>query len=205
FVSPKGGTGKTVISATAAFLLSKTGKSVISIDADFSTRGLTLYLLGSVLSAGLEVQDENCLAEMDLNKRPFSALVPRHVLRDGVDIELVLSNQNLWRGGVPDEEFLANVARTSSPEYISREQYLTYYKELCHLLRTKYDYVIVDARGGYDFTSAIPGVTADRYIIVMEPDKVSVEQVRGFQEAIDKFAQTAHLKAKFGGFLINKV
>ena len=41
FVSAKGGTGKTVLSATTAYLLIKAGKKVVTIDSDFSTRSDT--------------------------------------------------------------------------------------------------------------------------------------------------------------------
>jgi Mrp family chromosome partitioning ATPase len=44
FVSPKGGTGKTLLSANTAYLFGKAGKRVVCVDADFSTRGLSLYV-----------------------------------------------------------------------------------------------------------------------------------------------------------------
>ncbi|MCP3407923.1 ParA family protein [Bradyrhizobium sp. CCGB01] len=194
FVSPKGGTGKTVMSATAAYLLARAGQKIIAIDADFSTRGLSLYLLGSVHD--IDVQDENCLAEIVLKNIPTSKIDPRRVMR-GSEINLILSNQDLWRGGRPDGDF------TSAD--VSIDKYLQRFRELCDVFRLRYDYVIIDSRGGYDFSSAIPAVIADRYVIVLEADKVSVDQVHGFQKAILEFASSKNLSAKFSGFIVNKV
>jgi cellulose biosynthesis protein BcsQ len=195
FVSPKGGTGKTVISATAAYLLARAGKTVIAIDADFSTRGLSLYLLGSVHD--IDVQDENCLAEIVLKNIPMSKIDPRRVMRGSAQINLILSNQDLWRGGRPDSDF------TSAD--VSIDKYLGRFRELCEVLRQQYDYTIIDSRGGYDFSSAIPAVIADRYVLVLEADKVSVDQVQGFQTAISEFASSNKISAKFSGFIVNKV
>jgi|GEM_PF-2167271 len=195
FVSPKGGTGKTVISATAAYLLAKAGKKVIAIDADFSTRGLSLYLLGSVHD--IDVQDENCLAEIVLKNISTSEIEPRHIMRGPAQINLILSNQDLWRGGRPDGDF------TSAG--VSIDNYLERFRELCDVFRQQYDYVIIDTRGGYDFSSAIPAIIADRYVIVLEADKVSVDQVQGFQKAISEFASKHRVNAKFSGFIVNKV
>jgi cellulose biosynthesis protein BcsQ len=194
FVSPKGGTGKTVISATAAYLLAKAGKKVIAIDADFSTRGLSLYLLGSVHD--IDVLDENCLAEIVLKNISTSQIDPRRIMRGSAQINLILSNQDLWRGGRPDGDF------TSGD--VSIGKYLQRFRELCETFRQQYDYVIIDTRGGYDFSSAIPAVVADRYVIVLEADKVSVDQVQGFQKAISEFASSNNLSSKFSGFIVNK-
>jgi MinD-like ATPase involved in chromosome partitioning or flagellar assembly len=194
FVSPKGGTGKTVLSATAAYLLAKAGKTVIAIDADFSTRGLSLYLLGSVQD--IDVQDENCLAEIVLKDIPLSKIDPRRIIRGGTQINLILSNQDLWRGGRPDGDF------TSTG--VSIDNYLNRFRDLCDVFRQQYEYVIVDTRGGYDFSSAIPAASADRYVIVLEADKVSVDQVYGFKKAIAEFAQSHQLSIKFSGFIVNK-
>jgi hypothetical protein len=51
---------------------------------------------------------------------------------------------------------------------------------------------------------AVPAVLADHYILVMEPDKVSVDQIGGFQESIREFESRFRLRSHFGGFIINK-
>ncbi|WP_305418184.1 nucleotide-binding protein [Photobacterium leiognathi] len=43
-VSGKGGSGKTMLTATIAKILDISGSSVLLIDADFGTAGLTYYL-----------------------------------------------------------------------------------------------------------------------------------------------------------------
>jgi septum site-determining protein MinD len=197
FVSPKGGTGKTVIAATTAYLLCKAGKRTVAIDSDFSTRGLSLYLLGS--TDDVDPRDENCLAEIILREIPVGRVEPRRIMREGLiqenPLHLILSNQNLWRGGRPDKDFTAGAVPV---EYFQR------FRDLCSWLRQKYDYVIIDSRGGYDLFSAVPAIVADRYIVVMEADKVSIDQVFGFQRSIAEFARETEITPRNSGFIINK-
>src|SRR5262249_39402703 len=145
----------------------------------------------------IDVQDENCLADIVLKNISTSEIEPRRIMRGSAQINLILSNQDLWRGGRPDGDF------TSAD--VSIDQYLQRFRELCDVFRQQYDYVIIDSRGGYDFSSAIPSVIADRYVIVLEADKVSVDQVQGFQKAILEFASSNKLSVRFSGFIVNKV
>jgi cellulose biosynthesis protein BcsQ len=205
-VSPKGGTGKTVFAATMAVVLRKMGKTAVAIDADFSTRGLSLYLMGdSVDSEGLHVNPENCIAEMVTSKLSADDMVPRRIVIAKTTIDIFLSNRNLWRGGVPDEKLVMRIAsRARNDNNISAERYFRALRELFDRLRNNYEFIIVDTRGGYDFTSAIPAVLADGYVIVMEPDKVSIDQVKGFQESINSFASRYKFVAKIIGIVVNK-
>ncbi|MCD7962796.1 MAG: ParA family protein [Rikenellaceae bacterium] len=49
FISAKGGSGKTILTATIADFLSQLGKKVLIIDSDGSTNGLTLFYLQDIL------------------------------------------------------------------------------------------------------------------------------------------------------------
>jgi cellulose biosynthesis protein BcsQ len=184
---------------------------VVAIDADFSTRGLSLYLLGDVLrNESLIIQEENCLADSILNGRPCEEISPVIITRESIRYPVVLSNRDLRRGGVPEERFLGGFPLKGDAAPASPSLYYHYLKALCDRFRKEYDYVIIDTRGGYDFTSAAPATIADGFITVIEADKISVEQVRGFLTKIDEFAdsldqlETEKIRAVHRGFIINK-
>jgi cellulose biosynthesis protein BcsQ len=48
FISAKGGSGKTIITATIANFLGKLGKKILIIDSDGSTNGMTLFYLKEI-------------------------------------------------------------------------------------------------------------------------------------------------------------
>src|ERR1700674_2237036 len=107
FVSAKGGVGKTILSATTAYLLLHAGMRVVTIDTDFSTRGLSLYLLGSVLeSSELNVQDKHCLANSIFEGVGIYDVTPLKINRGQTEYHVVISNKDVFRGGVPDERLL---------------------------------------------------------------------------------------------------
>jgi MinD-like ATPase involved in chromosome partitioning or flagellar assembly len=209
FVSGKGGTGKTVISAATAYALLKSEMRVVAIDADFSTRGLSLYLLGDITrSHELHIRPKNCLADAFMGRMPPEEVEPVSIVRDGVTYDVVLSNSDLWRGGVPDERFLG--AATGGPAELASSEYFTFLDALCNRLRETYDYVLLDTRGGFDFTSAVPAVVADGYVPVIEADKVTLEQVAGLVNRIEAFRDTlasggaSVRRPALKGFIINK-
>jgi len=211
FVSAKGGTGKTILSATAAYLLMRSDMRVLVIDADFSTRGLSLYLLGSILQSGdLIIRQRNCLAEAVLSEIKVEEVEPLSLLREGIAYQAIISNEKVWKGGVPDDRFLGGVTSSGSEMPPLVINYYNFLNKLCKRFRKEFDYIIIDTRGGYDFTSAAPALVADGYIVVIEADKISVEQVAGFKEKIDEFAnmigdKTGDKKEAFlKGFIINK-
>ena len=161
FVSANGGTGKTELSATAAYILQKVGKKVVTIDSDFSTPGLSLFLLGEILkSDDLEIQPEECLAEAVLGKVDIQQIRPRNVFRDNLEFNIILSNQSLWRGGVPDQMILEGATEkqngmsgsSNGKCNIVGKSYFEILKLLCDQLKREFDYIIIDTRGGYDST-----------------------------------------------------
>lgn len=207
FVSGKGGTGKTVISASTAYILLKAGLRVLAIDGDFSTRGLSLYLLGDITRArGLHIEPYNCLADSFLSGISSDEVQPVSIVRGDVTYDVIISNKDVWRGGVPDERFLGGRFRSND---VSPARYLDYLSKLCERFRREYDYVILDTRGGFDFTSAVPAAVADKYIITLEADKISVEQVGGLIKQVGDFIESAaseqqKTSAVLGGFIVNK-
>lgn len=205
FVSAKGGTGKTIVATSTAYLLAKAGKKVIAIDGDFSTRGLSLYLLGSVidsLDAGIEVRDNNSLAEGVLKEIPVEDMTPVPIRREGIAVDLITSNAALWRGGVPDEAFL--VPTNEQTDFDRVRAYASFLGKLCERFRKEYDYIIIDTRGGYDYSSAVPASLSDGYIMVLEADMISIEQVEGFMKAIQSFSESQSRNVGLSGFIVNK-
>lgn len=212
FVSPKGGTGKTIFSATTSYLLQKSGLKVVAIDADFSTRGLSLYLLGNILqSKELDIPSKCCLADAILEKLPVEQVVPLTIDAGPFEHNVVISNRDVWRGGVPDEHFLGGLPDdASSTPRIGPAEYFDFLDRLCQRFRREFDYVIIDTRGGYDFTTAAPAMAADGYVIVLEADAISINQVHGFKTKLDAFAQSLartgerRPKGYLKGFIVNK-
>lgn len=182
---------------------------VLTIDADFSTRGLSLYLLGNVLGfRDLNVKKENCLADAVLHQIPIEEVKPLTIEHESLGYNIVISNSDVLKGGVPEERFLGGLTATHART--DPYEYYKYIRKLCDRFRQEYDYIIIDTRGGYDFTSAAPAIISDGFVIVIEADRISIEQVDGFIRKIYEFADS--LKkfepdvplASLKGFIVNK-
>jgi septum site-determining protein MinD len=198
FASAKGGTGKTVLSASTALALLRCGKRVLVIDGDFSTRGLSLFVLGNILyTPDMRVRDQECLAEYLLSGIRLEQIRPRQLERHDVEYHILFSNKSLWKHGVPEQ---ANLSDTR----LAPEHYIDSMNHLFKRFKTEYDYIIIDTRGGYDFTSAVPALLSDTYIIVLEPDRVSLEQISGYNNAMNKFSEDHNIRIPLRGFIINK-
>jgi MinD-like ATPase involved in chromosome partitioning or flagellar assembly len=198
-VSAKGGSGKTLITATAAYLLTTAGKQVLVIDTDFSTRGLTLFLLGPESEGRtLVVQQENCLSDALIDKLPADQLKPRSFPRKGQQYNLILSSLRAFTSNTPDDRVLE--ARSTD---FARE-YFEYLKDVIAHFRQSYDYILIDTRGGYDFTSAAPALLSDEYVVVLEADQVSVNQVYGLKKRIEQWSEPYLMRPALGGFIVNK-
>ena len=110
FASAKGGTGKTVLAASTALVLIRSGKRVLIIDGDFSTRGLSLFILGSILhTSDLVVREEECLADFFLSEVALEDLRPRLIDRSGIEYHILFSNKTLWHSGVPEQAILSDL------------------------------------------------------------------------------------------------
>jgi MinD-like ATPase involved in chromosome partitioning or flagellar assembly len=211
FVSAKGGTGKTILSACTAYALLEAGVRVLTIDTDFSTRGLSLFLLGGLLeSQELHIKSTHCLADSILDEVDIQDVTPLNIVRGSLEYNVMISNKDVWRGGVPDERFLGGSPHETAEKRVTPLQYFNYLNRLCERFRKEYDYIIIDTRGGYDFTSAAPATIADGYVIVLEADRVSVEQVSGFKKKMDDYASSLDevypqkRQSFLKGFIVNK-
>ncbi len=206
FVSAKGGTGKTLLSASAAYLLTRAKRRVVIIDTDFSTRGVSLYVLGDILeSSDLQIMPNQCLADALIDGLKPDEVMPRKIHGKYGEFIIVLSNAGLWRGGVEEDSFFMPHASTG-PDLVPR--YIELLHGLCAKLRKEFDHIIIDTRGGYDFSSAVPAIVADGYVLVLEADRISLNQVSNFLENIGKFfqkyASRLSRKPSLKGCIVNK-
>jgi cellulose biosynthesis protein BcsQ len=200
FVSAKGGSGKTLLTATAAYLLRKVGKSVLLIDTDFSTRGLTLFLMGpESRERHMVVKPEHSLSGILFDDIHIKDVVPRVIHRKDLNFNLILSSSRGWNTNKPDDRVVGDFAEESSGS-----RYFRCLEDLIDRFRRSYDYILIDTRGGYDFTSAAPAMLADGYAIVLEADQISVAQVFGLKAGIEDWGRRYDVRPALSGFFINK-
>jgi MinD-like ATPase involved in chromosome partitioning or flagellar assembly len=206
FVSAKGGSGKTVLAVSTAYVLLKAGKKVVTIDCDFSTRGMSLFLLSSLIDTGsLDTPPISaCLAELVL-EGISPDVRPMVVQNEGLEFHVVVSNQKLREGGVPEDRFLGTRSDPGSTNFsFGVGDYYARLGKIIDVLSRKYDYVILDTRGGFDYTSAVPALLADYHVVVLEADEISVQQVNGLKTKLDEYAVQLEVGKKPRGFLVNK-
>jgi cellulose biosynthesis protein BcsQ len=207
FTSAKGGSGKTVFAVSTAYSLLKAGKRVLCIDCDFSTRGLSLFLLSSLVDApGLDIPREGCLAESLLDRLAVEKLQPLTISHGSIEFTAILSNRNLRQGGIPEDRLLGNTSDGGKSHIVDIpvKEYCNYFSDICSAMRDKFDYVIVDTRGGFDITTVVPAIVADYYCIVMEADEISMQQVFGLKSKIDEYGELLAQQVKLKGIIVNK-
>jgi cellulose biosynthesis protein BcsQ len=202
--SAKGGTGKTLLSVSIASLLTDIGSRVLLIDTDFSTRGLSLYVLDNLSNTrSLNIPPENCLADVLIQGLPFANVAPLTVSKQGEEYAIIVPNSNFRNGGAPEDELLRlGASEGSEPNFESR--YFKLLKSITDKYRKTYDFIVIDTRGGYDYSSKIPAVLADGYIVVMEADPNSVTQVFGLKSNVDDFGKQHAIQPHLMGFIVNK-
>lgn len=158
--SPKGGSGKTSLTAAFAAFLSEIGKKVLLIDNDSSTNGLTLLFLKEVLR-----QNEFTIPEKRKPKGIFEqtneeSLPDITKLKNGTDL-------------IPAYYALKNVEYESAGNYEKRLSFII------NKLRYDYDYIFLDAQAGTDVHAqiALKRNISDEVIIISEYDPMSAAGV----------------------------
>jgi len=168
FASSKGGTGKTVVSASLGLFLAGMGKKVLLVDMDAATNGLSLLYLEELVNAKKLLAKKNVFArgifEISEDELPTPFSIEKSV--DFVPAMYTMKQAE----GIPEERFRTMIAETLAA------------------FHGKYDYVLIDAQAGSDIYSQIAIEMADEIVIVSEYDPVSVEGVerlkRLFPEAL---------------------
>jgi cellulose biosynthesis protein BcsQ len=200
FVSPKGGSGKTVLCASMAYLLRKAGRSVVIIDTDFSTRGISLFLFDRLLEEReLNLAAANSVADAIEKEVPPADVTPVPVVKGDCDYEIILASADVEQGGRPEAKVLGLGAM---PNFSTRFRELL--SQVCTRLARTYDHILIDTRGGYDTSSALAASVADSYVIVCEADRLNKHQLPGLVHAIQDAGAAAELTPRLAGFIVNK-
>jgi cellulose biosynthesis protein BcsQ len=157
FASAKGGTGKTVLSASLGKFLGILNKKVLLIDTDAATNGLTLFYLDKITGAKTASKEkENKL--IGIFESQNGVLATPIKLENNVDF-------------VPATFILS---QTDTADSGKLEVALT---QVIEALGKKYDYVILDAEAGSDIYAEVAIQIADQVIIVSEYDPISAAGV----------------------------
>lgn len=159
FASAKGGTGKTLISATIAKLLAGLEKRVLLMDVDAATNGLSLFYLDKLVDARRQFAERDTpmygmfeAAESELpSPTPFmideaTEMIPATYVMKQIE-------------GVSPESFRGLISRT------------------IRVFRDQYDYIILDAQAGSDIYAEIAMEMADEVVVVSEYDPISAQGV----------------------------
>jgi flagellar biosynthesis protein FlhG len=188
-MSGKGGTGKSIITASLGYLLSHLGFKTLIIDTDLFTSGISFFLLADTpRRVNVGMRDVICSGE------PYEKLKP-----------VAISNE-FCRGN------LYLIPSISSGRDLGAEfqVIMPTFDETFDILRivvddalASFDYVLLDTRGGSDFTSVAAAKAAGAAIIVTEADKTSWDVGEVLLKSIDRIGaeKSSILKA---GFILNK-
>ncbi len=174
--SAKGGSGKTVLTATfGAFLASALNKKVLLIDTDAATNGLTLMHLKEVMNQATLAKNENRIPRgtYNLDKFPLE-VIPLTEAANYLEIVKLDNGVHLLPATY---EFI-------NTENINEAVYLSSLKAVIFHFRQYYDYIFVDAQAGSDIYAkiAMSNEISDEVVIVSEYDPMSaagVERLKG--------------------------
>jgi cellulose biosynthesis protein BcsQ len=212
FVSGKGGTGKTTLTANFAIELASSFKTDVSghredrkskvlvIDNDYATGG-TSYLLagGERLKSGAEadkIKTSACFYDCyAINISPADVTPLGLIFSDGsvgdFEVDVLLNSLAWWRTPDPDsseEETPSSADRTKAESSFLDHDLLPYYEQLLKRFRKDYDWLLIESRGGADTRASVAAVVADAIIIVSEPGEVAAKQDTRFVESLHRMA-----------------
>jgi cellulose biosynthesis protein BcsQ len=155
--SVKGGSGKTVLAATFAAILSKIGKRVLLVDTDAATNGLSLLYLNEVI------------AYRESLPKGFPPPAGTYELpsRQDVTAEMVPLDQNL--------ALLPATYKFFDSETVDVGRYKHSLRTATRQWREDFDFIFLDAQAGSDGFAhgAMERETSDHVILVSEYDPLS--------------------------------
>jgi cellulose biosynthesis protein BcsQ len=163
--SAKGGSGKTVLSATFAAFLVNLGKRVLLIDTDAATNGLTLMFLKET-----RMQADLALAQ----RRVARGIYELRSTSDRPEIVTTPAGINL----IPATYSFTNT------ELVATEQFDIALHGTLAAIKEDYDFIFLDAQAGADSIAhvAMSQRHSDQVVIVSEYDPLSaagVERLKG--------------------------
>lgn len=182
-ISPKGGSGKTTITASFGAVLSSLGKKVLLIDTDSGTNGLTLFYLQ-------EMQAEK-MKEVDGRK-----IIPKGIFESCNDI----SDINFFPlpNGV---DLLPSSYSFFNTENVELGVFKKALENVIQVLSPSYHYIFIDAQSGSELITevSIKREISDQVIIVSEYDPMSAAGVERLKSLFSKdltFERTWYLLNK---------
>jgi cellulose biosynthesis protein BcsQ len=175
-VSAKGGSGKTVLTATFAAFLSTIGKKILMIDADAATNGLTLMYLDEVVARRETTSPRGRRARglLDVGEGDHGhTTIKLHSGHFFLPVSYGLSSAELTDEALFEARLQAVVAWA----------------------RGKYDYIFIDTQPGSELQSiaAMKPETADEIVIVSEFDPISaagVERLKAVHPGLLSYERT---------------
>jgi cellulose biosynthesis protein BcsQ len=212
FVSGKGGTGKTTLTANFAIELASASRArrgeilesknrVLVIDNDYATGGASYLLAGGErLRSGVEsnmIRPNSCFYDCYSNHIPANLVAPLRLLFEDktvgeFQVDVLLNSLAWWKaplpGSVSEEEQTEIVLEPQAEGFMDRNL-LPYYESLMARFRREYDYIIIDSRGGADTRASVAAVVADSIVIVTEPGEVAGKQDMSFVQSLRTLAQ----------------
>lgn len=180
FISAKGGTGKTVVSASIAQFLADLGKKVLLIDLDAATNGLSLLYLNELVEARESLADKEIPA-FGIFEVPFGELPTHFEIDKNVDL-------------------IPAVYVMKQTEKVSPKKVRESISDTLSTLRDEYNYIILDSQAGSNTYARIAIESADEVIIVTEFDPISAEGIQRLNRFYDDV-----LSYEKSWILVNKV
>lgn len=205
FVSGKGGTGKTTLTANFATELASSlcahsspdsprKNRVLVIDNDYATGGASYLLAGGErLRAGAEsdmIKPETCFYDCYSNRIWADKVSPLRLMFEApsvgeFEVHVMLNSLGWWttpqdQDQEMDEDEIIKAKPDGDGEAAFDENLQPYYDLLLKRFRTEYDYILIDSRGGADTRASVAAAVADAVVIVTEPGDVASKQDASF-------------------------
>lgn len=194
FVSGKGGTGKSIIASSVAYVLAHCGFKTAVLDLDLFTNGLTFFILGDIPR-----KPRHALSNVLMGQCEISDLKPVLIPNSFVAEKLHMFASSMKRR--------KSLSELQIPDEFSRVDKL--HQNIRQCISYCYDafecdFVLVDTRGGTDHTSVAAALSCDGYIMVTEADKPSWDMGRLLIDTYEECAIDISSHSERLGFIINK-
>jgi cellulose biosynthesis protein BcsQ len=194
FLSGKGGTGKSSVTASLGYLLAHCGFRTLLVDMDLFTCGLSLHLLSD-----LNHNNKQSVSDFFIEERDAQEFHP-------LPIKNSYTRENLYIiPGLP-KEGTQSIDLFSQLKYHDLESFTERLKALLETIKLdfSFDFILIDTRGGIDYMSSGAALAAGSYVIITETGKASWEIGERLERSIREARDRLQVEAKCLGFIINK-
>ena len=177
-MNEKGGVGKSALTFSCAWELSKKGKRVLIIDLDGQTANVT-YLAGVAVNENTET-----MVDVFTKRISIRNIVKRVPKADSFQVlDIVPANVNL-----------TGISQTSK---------ISVMKHAIREILDDYDYIFIDVNPSPDWRHALTLSVLDFVCVVMKPDVMSLEANDGIFDSIDEVKESINPNLKVLGFVVN--